>query len=48
MRISFFQKPDRKTDLEKLGVDGRIMIKYIFKAWNGLTWLMIRTAGGRL
>jgi hypothetical protein len=34
------------------GVDERIMLKFIFKkwdrAWTGLSWLRIRTAGGLL
>jgi hypothetical protein len=37
--------------LEEPGVDGRIILKWIFEkwdgAWTGSTWLWIRT-GGRL
>jgi hypothetical protein len=39
--------------LEDLGVDVRILLKWIFKKWdwesrNGLLWFTIRISGGRL
>jgi hypothetical protein len=39
--------------LENLGVDGMIMLKWIFKKWDeeartGLIWLRIGTGGGML
>jgi hypothetical protein len=34
--------------LEDMGVYGRIILKMIFKEWDGETWLWIGTGGGPL
>jgi hypothetical protein len=48
----FVGRPER-DHLEDLGVDGRIVIKCIFKkyygeAWTGLIWFRLGTGGGLL
>jgi hypothetical protein len=47
------ETPREGYHLQNLGVDGRIILKWIFKkwdgeAWTGLLWLRIGTGGGRL
>jgi len=45
--------PEEKDHLENLGVDGRIILRWIFRkrdvgAWIGSIWFRIRTGGGNL
>jgi len=47
------ESPEGKRPLGRIGVDGRIILKMVLqkldeKAWNGLIWLRIGTAGQRL
>jgi hypothetical protein len=41
-----------KNHFEDLGVDGRIILRWILRkfegAWTGLSWLRIGTGGGQL
>jgi hypothetical protein len=46
-------RPEEKNHLKDLDVDGRIILKLIFKKWNGgiwsgLNWLRIGAGGGIL
>jgi hypothetical protein len=46
-------KPEGKRQLEDSGLDGRIMLRWVFRmrdmgVWTGLTWLRIGTGGGHL
>jgi hypothetical protein len=46
-------KPEGKRPLGDPGVDGRIILRWIFRKWDvgvwtGLSWLRIETAGGQL
>ena len=46
-------KPERKNHLENPGVDGRIILRWIFRkwdleVWSESSWLRIGTGGGHL
>jgi len=47
------KKPEGKKPLEDPGVDGRIILRWIFRkwdvgAWTGSIWLRTGTGGGHL
>jgi hypothetical protein len=46
-------RPEGKNNLEDSGVDGKIILRWIFRkgnvgAWTGLLWLRIGKGGGHL
>jgi hypothetical protein len=47
------EKPEGKRPMGRPSVDGRIIIRWIFRKWDlgvwtGLSWLRIETGGGQL
>jgi hypothetical protein len=35
---SLERRPEEKDDLKDIGIDGGIILKWIFKEWNGWAW----------
>jgi uncharacterized protein (UPF0128 family) len=51
--VFWWEDLSKRHNLEDIGVDGRIILKRIFKkqdvdTWTGLIWLRIGTCGGHL
>jgi hypothetical protein len=49
----FVGKPERQRPLEHPGINGSIILRWIFMkwdmgVWNGLNWLSLETGGGDL
>jgi hypothetical protein len=47
------EKPEGKNHLEDIGVDGRMILRWISRkwdmgAWTGSSWLRIGAGGGHL
>jgi hypothetical protein len=52
-RVVLVGKPEKREHLGDPGVDGRIILRWIFRKWNmavwtGSSWLRIGTGGGHL
>jgi len=42
----FVGKPEGESHLKDLGMDGRSILKWICKQWDGEVWLRMGTRGG--